>query len=229
MKKLITICATIILGTVILAFGMTKITKEHRSVSVRGLAEREVDADMAVWKLSFSLGSNNLRDLQKFIIEDTKVVIDFLEEHSLTSKDYTVLAPEINDATVNLYSNPENRSYDYVAKQTVLIRSENVQAVKKATEDTIELLGKGISVSSDWDGKVQYFFNGLNDVKPEMIAEATKNARAAAEQFAHDSNSKVGKIQTASQGLFSIEDAAPGLEYKKNVRVVTTVVYSLAD
>lgn len=229
MKKTIIIAATVLIGAVILAFGMSNIMKSERTVTVRGLAEKEVDADLAVWKLSFSVGNNNLVSLQENILHQTETVKTFLADHGLPETDFTVLSPEINDATVSMYSNPENRSFDYVAKQTILIRSSNVQAVKKAAEDTIELLGKGVSVSSDWDAKVQYYFNGLNEIKPEMIAEATKNARAAAEQFAHDSKSKVGKIKNATQGLFSIEDAAPGLEYKKNVRVVTTVVYTLAD
>ena len=229
MKKLVAICVTVLIGCFILALGMSNIMKSERTVTVRGLSEREVDADMAVWKLSFSVGSNDLKKLQNSVLNDTETVKAFLGEHSLTEKDFTVLAPEINDATVSMYSNPENRSFDYVAKQTILIRSENVQAVKKAAEDTIELVGNGISVSSDWDAKVQYFFNGLNEIKPEMIENATENARKAAEQFAHDSKSKVGKIKTATQGLFTIDDAAPGLEYKKNVRVVTTVVYSLVD
>ena len=101
--------------------------------------------------------------------------------------------------------------------------------VKKANANTLELLGKGVSVSSDYDNKVGYEFTGLNEIKPEMIATATKNARLAAEQFARDSGSEVGKIITATQGLFSIESAAVGLEEKKNVRVVTTIVYSLND
>lgn len=229
MKKILVICAAVLISSVVLALGMGNIMKSERTVTVRGLAEREVDADMAVWKLSFSVGSNNLKQLQEAIINDTETIKAFLEFHDLTSADYTVKSPEITDATVSMYSNPENRSFDYVAKQTILIRSSNVTAVKNAAQDTISLIGKGVSVSSDWDAKVEYYFNGLNEIKPEMIAEATKNARFAAEQFAHDSNSKVGKIKNATQGLFSIEDAAPGLEYRKNVRVVTTVVYELAD
>lgn len=229
MKKILVICAAVLISSVVLALGMGNIMKSERTVTVRGLAEREVDADMAVWKLSFSVGSNNLKQLQEAILNDTETIKAFLESHDLTSADYTVKSPEITDATVSMYSNPENRSFDYVAKQTILIRSSNVTAVKNAAQDTISLIGKGVSVSSDWDAKVEYYFNGLNEIKPEMIAEATKNARSAAEQFAHDSNSKVGKIKNATQGLFSIEDAAPGLEYRKNVRVVTTVVYELAD
>lgn len=227
--KLAVISAVVIFSSAILAFGMTKILHTERTVSVRGLAEKEVDADMAVWHLSFSTGSNDLQELQKSIIEKTTKVENFLTDHTLTTNDYTILAPEINDATVNLYSDPEKRMYNYIGKQTILIRSENVQAVKQAAEDTLELLGKGVSLDSNYDNKVQYYFDSLNKIKPEMIANATENARKAAEQFAHDSGSKVGKIKTATQGLFSIEDAAPGLEYKKNVRVVTTVVYNLID
>lgn len=229
MKRTIIISAAVVLSSLILSLGMGKIMHTERTVSVRGLAEKEVDADLAVWKLSFSIGSNNMKELQNQILRETDLAKTFLENHQLTQADYTVLSPEITDATVSMYSDPEHRSFDYVGKQTILIRSGNVQAVKSAAQDTIQLLGQGVSVSSDWDGKVQYYFNGLNEIKPEMIAEATENAHKAAEQFAHDSNSKVGKIQTASQGLFSIEDAAPGLEYKKNVRVVTTVVYFLVD
>lgn len=227
MKKTIIICCTAVIAAFILSFGMTKIMHTERTVSVRGLSEREVDADMAIWKLSFSVGSNSLSDLQKSIIQKTAEVEKYLSEHNLEKKDYSILSPEINDATMNMYSDPEHRVFDYVAKQTILIRSSKVNYVKKASEDTIDLIGKGISISTEWENKVNYYFNGLNEIKPEMIADATQNAREAAEQFAHDSNSKVGKIKTATQGLFTIEDVAPGLEEKKNVRVVTTVVYEI--
>jgi hypothetical protein len=152
-----------------------------------------------------------------------------LKKHGLSESDFSVLAPEITDTTVNVYLDANRSKFAYVAKQAILVRTEKVAAVKDASNNTLELVGKGISVSSDYESKVQYYFNGLNAIKPEMIAAATKSARLAAEQFAHDSGSKVGKIQSATQGLFTIEDAAPGLEQKKNVRVVTTVVYTLAD
>lgn len=213
----------------ILSYGMTKIIHTDRSVSVRGLAEKEVDADMAVWKLSFSVGANDLSTLQKEIIKNTEKTIAFLTDKGLEIEDYSVMSPEITDTTVNLYLDSTRRSFNYIAKQSILVRSKKVDNVKKAADNTLDLVGAGVSVNSDYDNRVQFYFNGLNNIKPEMIAEATENARKAAEQFAHDSGSKVGKIKTASQGLFSIEDAAPGLENKKNVRVVTTVVYNLID
>lgn len=221
--------AALIISSVIIAAGFGRIAKPDRVVSVRGLAEREVDADMAVWPLTFSIGGNNLLELQKDIVGKTKTVTVYLEQHGLTAGDYSVQAPAITDMSVNPYINDNKSRYIYIAKEVVLVRSKNVKAVKSAQADSLDLMGSSIAVSQDYDGKVQYEFTGLNGIKPAMIAEATKNARAAAEQFAHDSGSKVGKIKSASQGLFTIDDAATGLEEKKTVRVVTTVEYLLKD
>ncbi|HAH62838.1 MAG TPA: SIMPL domain-containing protein [Treponema sp.] len=221
--------AALIISSIIIAAGFGRIAKPDRVVNVRGLAEREVDADMAVWPLTFSVGGNNLLELQKDIVGRTKTVTVYLEKHGLTADDYTVQAPAITDTSVNPYMNDNKARYTYIAKQVVLVRSKNVKAVKSAQADSLDLMGSSIAVSQDYDGKVQYEFTGLNGIKPAMIAEATKNARAAAEQFAHDSGSKVGKIKSASQGLFTIDDAATGLEEKKTVRVVTTVEYLLKD
>jgi uncharacterized protein len=225
----IMITAAIIISSLIIAGGFGRIAKPDRVVSVRGLAEREVDADMAVWPLTFSIGGNNLLQLQKEIMDDTKTVTAYLEKRGLTPDDYTVQAPAIIDTSVNPYMNENKALFTYIAKQVILVRSKNVKVVKKAQADSLDLMGSSIAVSQDYDSKVQYEFTGLNNIKPEMIAEATKNAREAAEQFARDSGSKVGKIKSASQGLFTIDDAAVGLEEKKAVRVVTTVEYLLKD
>lgn len=219
----------LIVSAATIACGMSKIAKNSRTVSVRGLAEREVPADMATWRVSFSVSGNDLAALQREVISKTKIVLDFLGEYDLDEGDYSVLSPEITDTTTNIYLDQSRRQFNYVAKQTVLVRTEKVSSAKAASIDTIDLMGKGVALSSDYDNRVRYEFNGLNEIKPEMIADATKNALLAAEQFAHDSGSKVGKIMSANQGLFSIEDAAVGLEDIKNVRVVTTVVYSLKD
>lgn len=217
-----------LLGCFVLSFGLKGIGANPRTVSVRGLAEREVDADMAVWKLSFSVGGNDLVALKQEVLEQTKIVEAFLKEHGLEESDYSILAPEITDSSMNPYQDASRKVvYQYISKNSILVRSSKVNAVKNASSDTLELIGKGVSVSNNYDNNVNYEFNGLNEIKPEMIALATENARLAAEQFARDSGSKVGKIMNATQGLFSIENAAIGLEEKKNVRVVTTVVYSL--
>ena len=225
----IIISISLVICSVILAGGMSKIIKQNRTVTVRGLCEREVPADMAVWKLTFSLGGNDLPSLQKQIISQTATATEYLKSHELTDEDFSVQSPSITDTSVELYIDSSRRPFIYIAKQSILVRSDKVSAVKAAAENTLELMGNGISVSSDYDSRVIYDFNGLNQIKPEMIALATQNAREAAEQFARDSHSKVGKINSATQGLFTIEDAASGLEDVKRVRVVTTVVYNLTD
>ncbi len=218
---------SIVMAAVILAVGLANIITPERSVSVRGLAEREVDADLAVWNMSFSMGENNLESMQKSILEKTEVIKKYLIKHGLEESDFTVKPAAITDNSLNSYMDQTKITYKFVAQQTILVRSGKIEAVKSAYADSLELVSAGIAVSQDYDSKVSYEFTKLNDIKPEMIAEATKNARTAAEQFAHDSNSKVGKIKKATQGLFTIEDAAVGLEDKKSVRVVNTVEYLL--
>ena len=218
---------SIVMAAVILAVGLANIITPERSVSVRGLAEREVDADLAVWNMSFSMGENSLESMQKSILEKTEVIKKYLIKHGLKESDFTVKPAAITDNSLNSYMDQTKITYKFVAQQTILVRSGKIEAVKSANADSLELVSAGIAVSQDYDSKVSYEFTKLNDIKPEMIAEATKNARTAAEQFAHDSNSKVGKIKKATQGLFTIEDAAVGLEDKKSVRVVNTVEYLL--
>ena len=218
---------SIVMAAVILAVGLANIITPERSVSVRGLAEREVDADLAVWNMSFSMGENSLESMQKSILEKTEVIKKYLIKHGLEESDFTVKTAAITDNSLNSYMDQTKITYKFVAQQTILVRSGKIEAVKSANADSLELVSAGIAVSQDYDSKVSYEFTKLNDIKPEMIAEATKNARTAAEQFAHDSNSKVGKIKKATQGLFTIEDAAVGLEDKKSVRVVNTVEYLL--
>ena len=218
---------SIVMAAVILAVGLANIITPERSVSVRGLAEREVDADLAVWNMSFSMGENSLESMQKSILEKTEVIKKYLIKHGLEESDFTGKPAAITDNSLNSYMDQTKITYKFVAQQTILVRSGKIEAVKSANADSLELVSAGIAVSQDYDSKVSYEFTKLNDIKPEMIAEATKNARTAAEQFAHDSNSKVGKIKKATQGLFTIEDAAVGLEDKKSVRVVNTVEYLL--
>lgn len=217
----------LIISAAILSLGFKTIAKPDRTVSVRGLAEREVDADLAVWPLTYKFGANSMDIIQSELNVRTAAVLEYLKGFGLDEGDWTVQAPEITDNTLNPYI--DRKTFDYFAQGKILVRSEKVQAVKKAQGSSLALLEKGIAVGQDYGQTVAYEFTKLNDIKPEMIAEATASARTAAEQFAHDSGSKVGKIKSATQGLFTIEAAAAGLEEKKAVRVVTTVVYLLKD
>lgn len=224
---ILSVSVSVIASAVILSVGLSNIARADKTVSVRGLAEREVDADLAVWPLTFSLGSNDLSELQKDILAKTKIVKSYLAEYELSSEDFTVQSPSITDNSMNPYMDKNQVRYTYIAETVVLVRSSKVEQVKKAQSDSLKLMSDGIAVSKDYKSKISFEFTKLNDIKPQMIAEATKNARTAAEQFARDSGSKVGKIKRASQGLFSIEDAAADLSERKTIRVVTTVEYLL--
>lgn len=224
---ILSVSVSVIASAVILSVGLSNIARADKTVSVRGLAEREVDADLAVWPLTFSLGSNDLSELQKDILAKTKIVKNYLAEYELSGDDFKVQSPSITDNSMNPYMDKNQVRYTYIAETVVLVRSSKVEQVKKAQSDSLKLMSDGIAVSKDYKSKISFEFTKLNDIKPQMIAEATKNARTAAEQFARDSGSKVGKIKRASQGLFSIEDAAADLSERKIIRVVTTVEYLL--
>ncbi|QLI04955.1 SIMPL domain-containing protein [Candidatus Campylobacter infans] len=217
----------LVIASIVISLGFSSINPKEASVSVRGLAQREVNADLAVWQLSFGLGDNNLENLQKSIKEKSEIVSLYLKDKGLNERDFSVLSPSITNNLLDPYINQEKMQYIYIAKLNFLIRTDKISAVKKANEGLLELVDKGIAIKQDYENKINYEFTKLNDIKPEMIALATKNARKAAEQFAKDSNSNLGKIKHATQGLFSIENAATGLEERKIVRVVTQIQYLL--
>lgn len=225
-KNIWIISVVILLAALIVAGGMSQIARQQRTVTVRGLAERDVPADMAIYPLTFSVGSNDLSQLQADILAKIEIVKAYLQEKGLSEADYTIKSADITDNSVNPWLTEKGR-YTYLAKQVILVRSSNVDAVMAAQASSLDLAGKGIAVSQDYDSMISFEFTKLNDIKPEMIAEATQNAREVAEQFARDSHSKVGKISQATQGYFTIENAAQGLEQVKHVRVVTSIVYLL--
>ena len=219
----------IVLSGLSISFGIKTLKADQRTVSVRGLAEMEVDADMAVWPVTFTVSGNDLSLLRQDIEKKTGVITSFLKKYGLKDADFTIKEPAITDTTTDPYMDQTRKRDKYFAKVVIFVRSSNVKAVSSALTDSINLMDSGIALSHDYDSRVEYLFTKLNDIKPQMIAEATQNARKAAEQFARDSGSQVSKIKRASQGLFSIDDAAPGLPERKSVRVVTTVEYILAD
>jgi uncharacterized protein len=203
-----------------------------RTVTVRGLAERDVKADLAMWPIKFTASGNSLTDLQADIEAQTVRARTYLLELGFEADGITPLKLAIQDnGTGYGGQRPAER---YQLTQTLLVRSNDVDRVTEASRKTGEFVKRGVIIFQDWEAQgATYVFTGLNEIKPEMIAEATKDARAAAEQFAADSGAALGGIKTAQQGYFSIDgrDVIPGegeaqQAYKK-VRVVTTVTFSL--
>lgn len=211
--------------------GISKIRTSDRYVSVKGLAEREVDADLVVWPISFDETGNDLNELQKRIDSKRETITKFLIGAGFSQTEISHITPKIKDnqATMNYEARTDAR-YRYTARAVVLLRSEKVTLVKNAMEKSSALIGQGIVLAAEnWENRTEFIFTGLNKIKPEMIEEATHNARSAAEKFARDSGSKLGKIRNATQGLFSIQDRDINSPEVKKVRVVTTVEYFLID
>ena len=202
-----------------------------RYVTVKGLAEREVDADLAIWPITFRVTDDNLNNLQNQIDTDREIVRQFLLEAGFQKSEISYAAPKITDTrTEQRYRNGSAPDYRYIANTTITVRSNNVSLVKSTMEGAVALVGKGVMIAAEnWQTPTEFLYTSLNKIKPDMIETATVNARKAAEKFAQDSGSKVGKIRKASQGYFSISDRDRNSPDKKVVRVVTTVEYFLVD
>lgn len=205
--------------------GIDNFAFRDREVSVRGLAERTVKADNASWNVSYTITGNDLQTLYAQLEDKNATIKAFIKECGIAEADITLGTPSVYEPEAERYGET-NRNYRYALTGTVNVNTSKVDDVYAMVDKQGVLLARGIPFSSTY---VNYTFNGLNKIKPEMIAQATKSAREAAAQFAKDSESTLGKIKTASQGQFSIEDLDSGKPYMKNVRVVSTVVYYLED
>lgn len=208
--------------------GLSSFTDRNRVVSVRGLAEKEVQANKVTWPVVYKLVGNELTGLYNQIETTNATIIDYLTSNGLSDDEISVDAPDINDLQANAYSN-DNIRYRYTLTQVITVTSTQVDLVRKLINRQGELLKKGIAIVSDYQYNTTYEYTELNSIKPEMIAEATQKAREAAEKFAEDSGSRIGKIKDAQQGQFSINDRDPYTPFIKNVRVVTYINYYIED
>jgi len=208
-----------------------------RFVTVKGVAERNVDADLALWPITLNAASDDLAAAQSQISGYVDKVNVFLEESGIELSQVSLQTLRVTDAMANPYRQGQPTSR-FIIQQTLMVRSENPQQIFEASQKVGELVNAGVAFSSGEQygpGGPIFLFAGLNDVKPEMIAEATAEARKAAERFAHDSGSSLGAIRRANQGVFQIlpRDPAPGQQQQnqlhKTVRVVTTIQYLLQD
>lgn len=207
--------------------GINSLAKRDRVVSVRGLAEKEVQADRVIWPLAYKTVGDDLGSVYRDISSANKKIQTFLIKNGIKASDITNGAPQVNDLWTNEYRDNVNRQR-YNATSVTTVSSSDVAKVRALMTRTGELLSQGIAIApNDYNYPIQFDFTSLNKIKPQMIEQATKNAREAAEKFAKDSESKLGKIKSAQQGLFSIEDRDSNTPYIKEVRVVTTVDYCL--
>ena len=211
-----------------LSDGIESFVNRDRIVTVKGLAEREVKADRVIWPVGYRELGNDLQDVYKQIEVRQNQVLTFLKKAGLTDAEISVTAPKVSDAQAEGYGSQEKK-FRYNMVQSITVTTDKVDLVLDLMKRQSELLKDGVALANDYSWQTSYQFTGLNTIKPAMIEEATKNARTAAEKFAGDSGSTLGKIRRANQGQFSISDRDGFTPYLKNVRVVTTVEYFLKD
>ena len=207
-----------------------KFKEYERTVTVKGLSEREYEADIVIWPIEFTEASNNLGELYGSIERSTEKIRVFLEENGISQEEITFSIPSITDKSAQQYGNQAKAEFRYTAIQTVTVYSKNIKSVRSVMGTLSELGKQGIVFSGgNYQSTTEYLFTRLNEAKPGMIEEATRKAREVAEKFASDSKSTLGKIRKASQGQFSINARDKNNPHIKKVRVVSTVEYYLSD
>lgn len=246
LKSAVTLGALLAFGLIVggwLLGSQIKATKlSDRYVSVKGLVERTVKSDLAIWSLSYKESGDDLAQVYAKTEADKKTILEFLGQQGIQSAEIDIGIIRVIDKQANEYGSGERTGARYIVEQPVTVRSSRVDQIAQAAQKSMALVQRGIVLSSDRGQALIYKFNGLNSIKPDMISEATRNARMAAERFASDSGSRVGVIRTANQGVFSILAASQGSagggendgfadsadnSMMKTVRVVTSVDYYL--
>jgi len=207
-----------------------RVKQLDRSVTVKGLSEQEHPADIVIWPIQFAVAGNELGELYAGIDEGVAKVMAFLTANGIDGADISRAPPAVTDKSAQQYGGGDRGEFRYTALQAVTVYSRDIAGVRQVMSRLSELGRQGIAVTGgDYQAQTQYLFTRLNEVKPAMIEEATRNARAVAEKFAADSDSRLGKIRSAAQGQFSIEDRDANNPHIKKVRVVSTVEFYLAD
>ena len=210
------------------AQGMAKLRTDDRFVTVKGSAERVVEADLVVWPMSQTVGGDALAAVQSGLDANTATIRQFLTTAGFGDDEIVVSPPRLEDRWAYAYgdSRPPER---YRYSNTVTLRTGRVAEAMAALRRSGDIVAQGVMLNAGEDGGPQFEFTRLNDIKPELIAEATANARVSAEQFAKDSGARLGGIRSANQGVISISDRDRGSPHVKTVRVVSTVEYFLKD
>jgi hypothetical protein len=207
-----------------------KFKQFERSVTVKGLSEREYEADIVIWPIQFTTADNDLTAMYQSIDDSTDKIRSFLVKAGIKGDEITFSTPAITDKSAQQYGNQQKAAFRYTATQNVTVYSHNIPLVREVMNRMSDLGKQGIVFTGgNYQAQTEYLFSRLNKVKPEMIEEATRKAREVAEKFAADSASKLGKIRSASQGQFSISNRDKNNPHIKKVRVVSTVSYYLSD
>ena len=206
--------------------GISNWNSGRRIIAVKGLSEKEVPASVATWSIGYRATGNDLNAINRKLGESTKAVVVFFKGAGFDEKDMAVQPPALHDASME----PRDKDVPppperFRAEQSVLLRTSKVDLIKPALASASTLMVNGVLLSGGC--QPNYIYNQLNEIKPAMIQEATKNAQIAAEQFSRDSQTNLGRLRSASQGWFQVEDRDAATPERKMVRVVVDVNYEL--
>jgi hypothetical protein len=236
LTRTIILSVAIVFAGLMIGGGLSKVRQNEHVVTVKGISEREVKADLAIWPLRIVAASNDLNTANQTLATSLQKIRTFLAANSIDASEATLQDFSVTDAETNQYSGGASAGARFVIRQTVVIRSTKPDLIRAASQRVSDLVSQGVVLSSGGEygnGGPTFVFTGLNALKPKMIGEATARAREAAEQFARDSHSSLGGITRGSQGLFEIlpRDQADGIteasQIVKTVRVVATIEYAL--
>lgn len=228
---IIGLCA--IVAASLLSQGLMGLRTADRYVTVKGMAEREVQSDLALWPIRFVATGSTLDEAQNKARSSREAIMAFLKLQAIDQSAVELQRLDVTDTRANPYAG-NNSEQQYIINQTLMVRGTDIDRIRQAAQNVSELVDSGVVLSSDYGPSgPTYLFNGLNDIKPAMIAEATAAARESAQQFARDAEAKLGSLRRANQGVFQIlaRDQAPGVSEQqqpvKTVRVVSTFDYYL--
>ncbi len=211
--------------------GLKSFRTGDRVVKVKGLAEREVIADQAVWSLTHTRTGNDLQIVQIGIDQNKKKITNFFLKAGFDQSDIEYLPLQSQNLLAQAYRPQGVEQGRYILTQTVMVRSEDIQKIGNVVNEIDSLLRDGVTLINTQPPR--YIFRGLNTIKPAMLAEAIKNAKDGAAEFAKASGQNVGDIKYAYQGVFQILPRDEGLpipssaQQNKRVRVVSTVDFYL--
>ncbi|SDW05578.1 SIMPL domain-containing protein [Marinobacter mobilis] len=227
------VAVAVIFSSSLIMEGLMALRTSDRFVTVKGVAEQEVKADLALWPLRFVATGDTLQQAQDDARASRDAIMAFLQLQAIASEAVELQRLDVTDTRANPYQN-QGGAQRFIISQTLMVRSGDITRVQQAAQGVSELVDSGVVLSADYGNSgPTYLFSRLNEIKPDMIARATAAAREAASQFAQDANTTLGGIRRANQGVFQIlpRDQAPGIsegqQAVKTVRVVTTVEYYL--
>lgn len=233
---LVLLALSIALAGFMVSSGLKEFRSADRTVNMKGLAQQDVEANFALWTIKHSATGNELSQVQNVVQNNSAKIREFLANNGLSQSDIANRNLEVMDLLAQPYRAQGAENARYIISEVLVLRSDKVDVVDAAYQNTGELLKQNVSlITQQGQSPIEYIYTGLNDIKPEMIAEATKSAREAAKQFASDSGARVGGIKYANQGIFQILPRDSNQSYQerwsryKTVRVVSTIQFSIVD